>query len=236
MPKSFELWEIVEGCTSGTSGRSKTIPTIPVQFCVFRGNPESQRPGNQNRRSLIRNVGSLQSCCLMQDRKILLHLTRNLLCSVDPEFEPSSVVGFLFCCLDTLISFFETYSSRFFNFLAIPCMIFLEEPISQFQLSIQANFVPFSLICPSTCSMQLKSLRLKFLIEISKSNFRISRFPISRLNLSLSFIQFLLSYSLSLSLSLFGRPNFPFKDLLEIFFVFQRMDNVCLCLDLFSLF
>ena len=130
----------------------------------------------------------------MQDRKILLHLTRNLLCSVHPEFEPSSVVGFLFCCLDTsclscLISFFETYSSRFFNFLAIPCMIFLEEPISQFQLSIQANFVPFSLICPSTCSMQLKSLRLKFLIEISKSNFRISRFPISRLNLSLSFIQ-----------------------------------------------
>ena len=32
----------------------------------------------------------LQSCFLIQDRKILLHLTRNSPCSVDPEFEPSS--------------------------------------------------------------------------------------------------------------------------------------------------
>ena len=31
--------------------------------------------------------GLLQSCSLFQDRKILLHLTQNLLCSVNPEFQ-----------------------------------------------------------------------------------------------------------------------------------------------------
>ena len=39
------------------------------------------------------------------------------------------------------------------NFLAITSMVFLEEPISQFQLSIQTDFVSLSLICPSTCLM-----------------------------------------------------------------------------------
>ena len=34
--------------------------------------------------------GSLQSCSLFQDRKILLRLTMNLLCSVNPEFWPTT--------------------------------------------------------------------------------------------------------------------------------------------------
>ena len=41
--KFFELWKIVKGSPSWTSGRSKTFHSLPVQFCVFRGNPESQR-------------------------------------------------------------------------------------------------------------------------------------------------------------------------------------------------
>ena len=92
--------------------------------------------------------------------------------------------------LSCSICFFTTNSSQFFNFLAISCMIFLEESISQFQFYIQANFVSLSLICPSICLMQLKSLRFKFLIDLLKSKVRISLFPIFRLNPSLSFIQF----------------------------------------------
>ena len=69
-------------------------------------------------------------------------------------------------------------------------MILLEERISQFQIYIQANFVSLSLICPLACLMQSKSLKFKFLIDLSKSEIRISLFPIARLNLSLSFIQF----------------------------------------------
>ena len=46
------------------------------------------------------------------------------------------------------ICFFASNSSQFFNFLAISCMIFLEERTSQFQFSIQAEFISLSLICP----------------------------------------------------------------------------------------
>ena len=71
----------------------KTFPIIPVQFCVFRGNPESQRgqsSGTQNRRSLIRNVGRFRAAPRFRIIKFSSHLTRNSLCSEDPEFEPSS--------------------------------------------------------------------------------------------------------------------------------------------------
>ena len=58
-------------------------------------------------------------------------------------------------------------------------MIFLEEPISQFQFSIRADFVSLILICPSTCLMWLKSLRFKFLIDLLKKQSRNFSFPIS---------------------------------------------------------
>ena len=107
-------------------------------------------------------------------------------------------------------------------------MIFLEEPISQFQVSTQTNLVSLSLICPSTCLVQLKSLRFKFLIDLLRGNVGISLFPISCLNLSLSFIQFSVSHHLSSN----GRVDFPFKDFLEILSIFQRMHNVCVSISL----
>ena len=131
--------------------------------------------------------------------------------------------------LSRLTSFFATYSSQFFNFLAIPCMIFLEEPISQFQFSIQTNLISLSLICSWTCLMYVKSRRFTFLIDLLTCEIRISLFPISRLNLSLSLIIFLLSFSLSSD----GQVNFPFKDHLEIFFCLST-NAQRLCLDLLS--
>ena len=75
--------------------------------------------------------------------------------------------------------------------------------------------------------MYLKSLRFKFIIDLVKCYILTLRFPISRLNLSISFIQFLLSYSLSSN----SRVNFPFKDLLEIISVVQRMHYVCVSIS-----
>ena len=47
-----------------------------------------QSPGTRNRRSLIRNVGRSRANSLIQDHGILSHLTRNIFCFVNPEFEP----------------------------------------------------------------------------------------------------------------------------------------------------
>ena len=126
-------------------------------------------------------------------------------------------------CLSRLLSFFATNSSQFFNCFAISCMILLEEqPVSQFQLSIQANFVSLSLVCSSARLIQSKSLRFKFLTDLLEIIFSISLFPISRLNLRLSTKQCLLSPSLSSD----GQVNFPFKDLLEVFSVSQRLRKI----------
>ena len=118
-----------------------------------------QGSGTQNRRGVTGNV-SLQSCYLIQDSTSLMRPTKNLLCSVITESEStidSLSVGFpllmqrqfINFCLSCSTCFFATNSSQFFKFLAISCMIFLEEPISQFQFSIQADFVSLSLTCPS---------------------------------------------------------------------------------------
>ena len=102
--------------------------------------------------------------CINLDQSIRITYVRtcDLLCSVIPESEPINglaVVGFLSCCIDNIHQFllvlldlfFATNSPQFFNFLAISCMIFLEEPSSQFQFSIQADFISLSLIFSSTC-------------------------------------------------------------------------------------
>ena len=102
---------------------------------------------------------------------------------------------FINSCLSYSTCFFATNSSQFVNFLAISSMIFLEEPLSQCQFSIQADFVSLSLICPSTCLVKLNSLRFKFLIDLMKSDVRIFLLPISCLTFSLSVKQFLLSLS-----------------------------------------
>ena len=75
--------------------------------------------------------------------------------------------------------------------------------------------------------MYLKSLRFRFIIDLVICYILTLRFPISRLNLSFSFIQFLLSYSLSSN----SRVNFPFKDLLEIISVVQQMHYVCVSIS-----
>ena len=73
-------------------------------------------------------------------------------------------------------------SSFFWQFFAWSSWKSLFE---QFQFSIQATFVSLNLICPSTCLMSLKSERFELLIDLLKSDVRLSLFPISRFNLSL---------------------------------------------------
>ena len=104
MPKFFELLKIVEDCLFWAGGRSKNVSQKTCTIlCISRQSriASRQSPGNQNRRSLIRNVGRLQSCSLIQGRRILSCLTRNSLCYVNPEFEPSfdsrSQDSFCFC-------------------------------------------------------------------------------------------------------------------------------------------
>ena len=120
---------------------------------------------------------------------------------------------FFISCLSRLLSFFATHSSQFFNCFAISCIILF---------SIQANFVSLSLVCSSARLIQSKSLRFKFLTDLLEIIFWISLFPISRLNLRLSTKQCLLSSSLSSD----GQVNFPFKDLLEVFWVSQRLRKI----------
>ena len=114
--------------------------------------------------------------------------------------------------------------------LAIFCLIFSEDSISQFQFSIQADFVSLSLICPSTCLVWLKSLRFKILIDLLKSKSLNFSFQNFLLNLSLSFIQFSLSHHLFSD----GRVNFPFNDFFGDFLCLSAHAQH-LCLDLSSL-
>ena len=95
----------------------------------------------------------LQSCFLIQVRKILWRLT---------------------------ISFFATNSPRFFSCLAILCMTLFEEPSPQFQFSIQTNFISLSMICPSACLIWSKSLRLASTSDSSWYNFSLSHSLLGR--------------------------------------------------------
>ena len=71
---------------------------------------------------------------------------------------------FINSCLFCSICYFETNPSQFFKFLAIPCMIFLEDPISQFQFSIQAHFIFFEPDLP------IDSLFVTEIVEIRTSD------------------------------------------------------------------
>ena len=298
-PSRSELLKIVEDSPSWAGDRSKTSPIILVQFCVFRGNPESQR-GKVLEIRIVEAWSRTWVAPWFRITKFSCIRQGILLCSVILESEPSidSRCGmpllmhrqFINSCLSCSISsFFATNSSQFFNFLAISCMIFLEEPISQFQFSTQANFylseldLPIDLLdvpeiveiqvlawslekrcknslLPTSClnfslSFSQSWLSYSLSLQTAESTFRSRifwrfslneyttfwsrslsslltvnwtlRFPISRLNRSISFIQFLLSYSLSSN----SWVNFPFKDLLEIISVVQRMHYVCVSIS-----
>ena len=86
----FELLKIVEDSPSWADGRAKTFPIIPVQFCVLRGNSESQRCKVLGLRIVELRSGTWVAPELLPDWivKIPSHLTWNLFCSVTPEFEP----------------------------------------------------------------------------------------------------------------------------------------------------
>ena len=94
-------------------------------------------------------------------------------------------------------------------------------------IDLQANFIFLSLIWPSTCLMQFKSFRFKFLIVLLKSNILTSLFAISRLNFSFSFVQFLLRLSLWV--------NIPLEDFLEILCLSRSARSLDLDLSLFDL-
>ena len=108
-------------------------------------------------------------------------------------------------------------------------MIFLEEPIFQFQFSIQANFdfepdLPIDLLDVAEIS------EIPILDSSPKKKYPNVAFPSFLPQPQHQLHTILSSYSLSSE----GHVNFPFEDFFEICHVFQRMHNVS-CLDLSSL-
>ena len=85
--KFFELLKIVEDSPSWAGDRSKTSPIILVQFCVFRGNPESQRGKVLELR--IVEVWSGTWVAWFRITKFFCIRQGILLCFVIPESEPS---------------------------------------------------------------------------------------------------------------------------------------------------
>ena len=81
----------VEVRPSRAGGRSKTFPEVPTIFRVSCGNPESQQgmygPGTRNGRGLTGNVGRSRAARCFRIVENLSLLTRNLPCSVNPEFD-----------------------------------------------------------------------------------------------------------------------------------------------------
>ena len=107
----------------------KTLPFIPVQFCVIRGNPESQRGKflePQNRGSLIRNVGRSRAAPRFRIIEFS-HLVRNLLCSVLRKLSHFLTHGrripllmhgqFINSCFSCLLNFFATTYPQFLGHL-----------------------------------------------------------------------------------------------------------------------
>ena len=109
------------------------------------------------------------------------------LCSVIPESEPTIDSQskdpllmhrqFIKLCLSPSIYLFATSLPQFFNFLAIFRLTFLEGSNPYFQFSIQADFIPLILVCPSIRLLWLKSLGLEHLIDPIKSHIRIFSIP-----------------------------------------------------------
>ena len=214
MPKFLKLLKIVEDSPSWASWSfQKRFLQYPYNFVHHAAiqNHNAAKFWDSEKLGVDRERGSLQSCFLIQDSKILLRLTRNFILFKNSRICVNNwltVVGFISRCIDNSCVFYSTWffatnSSQFFNFLAVSCMIFLEEPTSHFHFNIQADFISFSLFCPLTSLMWLESLRFKLRIGLLKSSVRISLFS-----------QFLASTSASASYSfcwailyLLGRPN-----------------------------
>ena len=72
------------------SGRSRNVSsdTRTIVYSAAIQNRSAARPQDSEKKRSHRERGSLQSCSLIQDLKILWRLTRNLLCSVIPESKP----------------------------------------------------------------------------------------------------------------------------------------------------
>ena len=88
-----ELLKIVEDSPSWAGGRSKNVfHNTCTHLCVSLQSRIAawQGPSTQNSRGFDRERASLQSCSLIQGHKILLRQTRNCLCSVISESEPST--------------------------------------------------------------------------------------------------------------------------------------------------
>ena len=88
--KFFELLKITENSPSwskwsfkNVSCNTRTILTITRQSRIAA----RQGSGTQNSRGLIGNVGRSRAAPWFRIVNMLLHLTRNLLCSVIPQFE-----------------------------------------------------------------------------------------------------------------------------------------------------
>ena len=84
----------VEVRPSRAGGRSKTVPAVPTMFRVSCGNPESRQgmhgPGTLNSGGLTGNEGRSRAARCFRIVENLSFLTRNLLCSVNPEFESTA--------------------------------------------------------------------------------------------------------------------------------------------------
>ena len=200
------------------------------------------RSWNSESQKLDQERGSLQNCSLIQDHKILLHQTRNftLFCNYWIwAITWLTVVGFISWCIDNssvLACLALSVSSQ----QILPNSSISWQSVAWFSwksLFLNSNsphklfFKSLSLICPSTFLMYLKSSRFKFIIDLVKCYILTLRFTISRLNLSFSFIQFLLSYSLSL----FGQlSQLSVQGSFGDFFC-RSTNALRLCLDLFSL-
>ena len=141
---------------------------------------------------------------------ILLRLTRNLFCPVILESEPlidsrsqhSSLVAL------SLLNLF--LRNKFFSLVQFLSNLF-HDLLGRVHFSIPSvhtcSLYLFEPDLPSTCLMQLKSLRFKLLIDLLRSDVRISLLPVPRLKFCFSFIHFLMSHCLSSD----GRVNFRFN-------------------------
>ena len=118
------LWN-VEDCRGlsflNKSSFTETFPVTPLTTqCITRQSriAARQESGTRKWKRLDQERGSLQSCSQIQDRKILLHLTK-IPCSVNPELGPIPLLlhgQFFNSRLSCMISFIATNSSRFFIF------------------------------------------------------------------------------------------------------------------------
>ena len=229
--KFFELWKIVEGSPSWTGGRPKTFPTIPVQHCVFRGNPESQRGKVLELR--IVEVWSrawvapklppwfriVKFSCIWQGIYFVLWIP-----NFSHHLTHSRRIPLILQIL--LDQFLRNKSFSILQFLGNPFHDLLGRrayfSIPTLHTSWSANWLAW-------CSWNRWDSKSWLICRKESSELPFSQFLAST-PASASHI-FLLRCSLSSD----GQVNFPFKDLLEMSSVSQRMHSVGVSISLFPL-